>query len=299
SSIAGNVLTWTSPQLVMNQVFQHNDISVRTQVPSDISLIGSTLSTTAQLVCANTDGNLANNTVTSDQLVTGSFDPNDKRATTSLGSSSAWLIDEDEWIDYTIRFQNTGTDTAFNVIITDTLPATLDPSSLTWGAGSHAHSRALIGQGVVKFIFPNILLPDSNANEALSHGFVSFRIRPRQPVPPGTVIENIANIYFDYNPPVITEPSVLVAESSTGESDPYGTAPLAVFPNPADDRLLFSYAERIALVRILTADGREAMRRTVRSNTAELVVGGLSCGAYVLVAELENGGTARTRFIKQ
>ncbi|MBK9629215.1 MAG: hypothetical protein IPO56_16370 [Flavobacteriales bacterium] len=53
-------------------------------------------------------------------------------------------------------------------------------------------------------------------NEPRSHGFVTFRIRPRTPVLPGTVIENIANIYFDFNPPVITEPSVLVAEFSTG-----------------------------------------------------------------------------------
>ena len=212
SSVAGNVLTWTSPQLVMSQVFEHKDISVRTQVPPDVGLIGSTLTTTAQLVTANTDGNLANNSAVSDQLVTGSFDPNDKLArTSSRASAEHYYIEEDEWIDYTIRFQNTGTDTAFNVIITDTLPSTLDPASISWGAASHVHSRAVVGQGVLKFIFPNVLLPDSNVNEPLSHGFVSFRIRPRQPVLPGTIIENTANIYFDFNPPVITAPSTLTA----------------------------------------------------------------------------------------
>jgi hypothetical protein len=61
----------------------------------------------------------------------------------------------------------------------------------------------------MKFYFPNILLPDSNINEPRSHGFVGFRIRPHLPLLPGDEITNIANIYFDFNPPVITEPSVL------------------------------------------------------------------------------------------
>ena len=52
-------------------------------------------------------------------------------------------------------------------------------------------------------------------NEAASHGFVSSGSSLCRS-PPGTVIENIANIYFDFNDPVITEPSVLVAEFSTG-----------------------------------------------------------------------------------
>ncbi|MBK9629212.1 MAG: DUF11 domain-containing protein [Flavobacteriales bacterium] len=115
-----------------------------------------------------------------------------------------------------IRFQNTGTDTAFNVVVTDTLPSTLDPATISLVTASHANTWSLQGQGTLKFILPNILLPDSNVNEPMSHGLISFRIRPKQPLTAGTVIENIANIYFDFNPPVITEPSVLVAEFSTG-----------------------------------------------------------------------------------
>ena len=209
SSVAGNVLTWTSPQLVMNQVFQHRDISIAALVPPDVGLLGNTLSTTAQITTTNADGNLANNSASSNQVVTGSYDPNDKLARTSTGSTSVWQLNEDQWIDYTIRFQNTGTDTAFNVIITDTLPPNLDAGSILWGAASHSSTRQVLGGGVVKYIFPNILLPDSNINEPRSHGFVGFRIRPRLPLLPGNEIENIANIYFDFNPPIITEPSVL------------------------------------------------------------------------------------------
>ncbi len=203
---SGNTYTWN---LSMTSAFQHREVRLRMRVPPDVGLIGSTLTTTATLTTANTDVDLSNNFTISQQLVTGSYDPNDKIGCTSSGSSTTYLTGQDDWVDYTIRFQNTGTDTAFNVLITDTLPATLDPATVEWGPVSHTCTRSMASNGTLKFIFTNILLPDSNANEPLSHGFVNFRIRPHQPVAPGTTIENIANIYFDYNPPVITEPSVL------------------------------------------------------------------------------------------
>ncbi|MBL7941110.1 MAG: hypothetical protein JNL43_17270 [Flavobacteriales bacterium] len=280
TTVAGNVLTWN---LSMNLVFQHLDVSVRTLIPSDVGLIGSTLTTTAQMTTANTDGNLANNSATSNQLVTGSYDPNDKLATTSMGGNSTWLINEDEWIDYTIRFQNTGTDTAFNVIITDTLPSTLDPASITWGAGSHAHSRSLIGQGVLKFIFPNILLPDSNVNEPLSHGFISFRIRPYLPVVPGTVIENTANIYFDFNPPVITEPSTLMAEFSTAVRTMESTGMLTLENGSTGLRVvMIGSGAAGATVRLLSMDGRLAASARATGNTVFFDHSSLVRGVYVI-----------------
>jgi uncharacterized repeat protein (TIGR01451 family) len=281
----------------MTQVFQHVDVTVRTQVPPDVGLIGTTFTTTALVTTANTDGNLSNNSATSNQLVTGSYDPNDKRAFTSTGGTSVWTINEDQWIDYIIRFQNTGTDTAFNVVITDTLPATLDPATITWGAGSHAHSRALVGQGVLKFIFPNILLPDSNVNEPLSHGFVGFRIRPRLPVLPGTTIENIANIYFDFNPPIITEPSVLVAELSTGVGE-HASATILLRPNPTEGQLTVSSNGAIASLRIIAADGRDVFTMGVHAANALIDVSELKVGAYLLIATLIDGTEARERFIK-
>ena len=298
TSVVGNVLTWTSPQLVMNQVFQECNVSIRTQVPSDVGLIGTTLTTTAQLTSANTDGDLSNNTAVSAQLVTGSFDPNDKLATTSTGNTNAWIIGADDWIDYTIRFQNTGTDTAFNVVITDTLPTTLDPGSIEWGAASHPHSRQLQDQGVLKFIFANILLPDSNVNEPLSHGFVSFRIKPNLPQLPGDQITNIANISFDFNPPVITEPNVLVTEFSTGMNR-IGTSELSFYPGPVIDHLNFQCSGDLRSIVILAADGREVLRLGSQAAATSIDVSRSDPGAYVLLAEMSNGNVARAHFIKQ
>lgn len=210
TNLSGNTITWDQAQLT---AWQSRSYTIRCQVPPDINLLGYELVATANVATANTDGNLANNSATNLRTITGAYDPNDKLAYTSSGNSDVWYVDEDEWIDYTIRFQNTGTDTAFHVVITDTLPSNLDPGSIVIGASSHTFTWELRDQGTLKFYFPNILLPDSNVNEPRSHGFASFRIKPREPVLAGTTIENTANIFFDFNPPVITAPSVLTVTS--------------------------------------------------------------------------------------
>lgn len=131
-----------------------------------------------------------------------SYDPNDKAAQPA-GYGTQHYIDENIAIDYKIRFQNTGTDTAFNIVILDTLSSHLNITSLQMGASSHAYTWTLTGN-VLKVSFPNIMLVDSNANEPLSHGFFRYRIEQEWNNPIGTLIENQAAIYFDYNPPIFT-----------------------------------------------------------------------------------------------
>jgi hypothetical protein len=133
----------------------------------------------------------------------GSFDPNDKR-----GFPDGYGMEHYVWpgteLDYLIRFQNTGTDTAFNIVILDTLSKWFDPASIKFGASSHPYRYDLTGEGVAHFIFENILLPDSNINEPASHGFVRFSIKPRPEMPLETLVENTAAIYFDFNEPIFT-----------------------------------------------------------------------------------------------
>ncbi len=299
SSIVGNTLTWTAPQLTMTNAFQHRDVNVRLQVPPDVALLGTELLFNAELATQNTDVDLSNNSVEVAQVVTGSYDPNDKLATTSAGNTTVWHIGVDEWIDYTIRFQNTGTDTAFNVVITDTLPTNLDVASITWGAASHAHNREVVGQGILRFIFPNILLPDSNVNEPLSHGFVGFRIRPHLPLLPAEEIINIANIFFDFNPPVITEPSVLVTTVSTGITTTGSQVPL-IHPNPATDRLFIQWPQDVPgqiLWRIHSPEGRLVREGRSGSGESSISLGNLASGPYMLLLETADGHSVH-RFIR-
>ncbi|MFK8163309.1 MAG: T9SS type A sorting domain-containing protein, partial [Lewinella sp.] len=135
--------------------------------------------------------------------VVGSFDPNDKKAIPAGFSETNNILPNTD-LDYTIRFQNTGTDTAFRVVILDTLPEELALASIIPGPSSHPYEFKFIGEGVLSFSFHNIELPDSNANLAASQGFVSFKIAQEENLPDGTHIENSAGIYFDFNPPIIT-----------------------------------------------------------------------------------------------
>ncbi|MBP7448661.1 MAG: T9SS type A sorting domain-containing protein [Flavobacteriales bacterium] len=297
SSSTGSSLTWNNVGNMNN--FTTRELLVRFQVPTDVGLIGTQLNASAIVTPAMTDAIPANNTATWVVTVTGSYDPNDKLANTSHGNSSTvYLIEEDEWIDYTIRFQNTGTDTAFLVVITDTLPQHLDPSTIRMGAGSHGFSWSLSGQGTLRWVFPNILLPDSNVNEPRSHGFVSFRIRPYEPLLPGTTIENTANIHFDFNPPVVTEPSVLVAEFSTGVAG-YPVNTIQVWPVPAKDRLNISASSPISSLRVVASDGREVDIPYTRTTLSSLDVSGLQPGAYLLEVRYTEGTDSHQRFIIQ
>jgi len=57
---------------------------------------------------------------------------------------------------------------------------------------------------LLKFDFQDIFLPDSTTNFEGSQGYVMYAIRADSTIAEGTLIENTADIYFDLNPPIIT-----------------------------------------------------------------------------------------------
>ncbi|HRI60800.1 MAG TPA: sialidase family protein, partial [Saprospiraceae bacterium] len=174
---------------------------------------------------------------------TGSYDPNDKQGF-PFGYDAGHRIRPGQELEYLIRFQNTGTDTAFNVVIRDTLSPWLDPASVRPGAASHPYTWELSGQGILKFTFSNILLPDSNTNLAASQGFVSFKIDQQPDVPLGTQIFNTAAIYFDFNLPVITNQTLhtVGADYLVGTHAPVIAGKqnrVFVSPNPMHEEAVF------------------------------------------------------------
>ena len=135
-------------------------------------------------------------------IVTGSFDPNDKQATPTL---TPVQIQNGEYIKYTIRFQNTGNDTAVNIVVSDTLSNLLLYNNIQVVASSHSSNISYrLGNGIIYFEFLNINLPPTITNEPLSHGFVRFRVKALPTLATGVIIPNKAHIYFDYNQPIIT-----------------------------------------------------------------------------------------------
>ncbi len=137
-------------------------------------------------------------------VVRTSYDPNDKQVIPEGMTGNHFIRNEDR-LDYKINFQNTGNDTAFTVVIRDTLDLnSLDISTIVLGTASHQYDFSVEGQGVLVWRFENILLPDSTINESLSHGYMSFSIDQLPGLAMGTQVMNHADIYFDFNPPVTT-----------------------------------------------------------------------------------------------
>lgn len=126
------------------------------------------------------------------------YDPNDK---TSKNDS---LILPGDILKYNVRFQNTGNDTAFSVKITDQLSENLDWSTFNSLSTSHNGYYEIDRSGKLSYFFNDIFLPDSNVNEAASHGYFSYEIRSQKNLFSGQKIHNTAKIYFDYNAPIVT-----------------------------------------------------------------------------------------------
>ncbi len=172
-----------------------------------------------------------------------SYDPNDKRGFPQ-GYGEEHYISANTDLEYVIRFQNTGNDTAFLVVIRDTLSRHLNFGSVLPGASSHPYGFELYNNGVIKFTFENIQLPDSTTNELASQGFVKYRIAQKANNPIGTEITNSAAIYFDFNTPIITNQTIhRIGENfikvdsvvNIKEQIIEDEISVNVYPNPFDD----------------------------------------------------------------
>ncbi|MFN0013179.1 MAG: hypothetical protein ACKVU2_01410 [Saprospiraceae bacterium] len=135
--------------------------------------------------------------------VIGAFDPNQKTVVPQ-GVGPDHLIEANVPLLYTIDFQNTGTDTAFRVLLRDVLHPNLYPATFRPVNASHPYTWQIKGNDTLEVLFFPIALPDSNVNEPASHGFFTFEINQLPDLPLGTVLENTASIIFDFNPPIIT-----------------------------------------------------------------------------------------------
>ena len=160
------------------------------------------------------------------------YDPNDKLVSPVVVFEDGNYTLFDQTLEYTIRFQNTGTDTAFNIQITDQLDQNLDWSTFRPVSSSHSYNVSLNETGLVDFSFDNILLPDSSTNLIDSQGFVKYKIDSKSGILENTIIENTASIFFDFNPPIIT---------NTTENIMVSEFPFDIEPENKETDLSFSF----------------------------------------------------------
>ncbi|MFZ1679359.1 MAG: T9SS type A sorting domain-containing protein, partial [Saprospiraceae bacterium] len=230
----------------------------------------------------------------------GSYDPNDKRVFNEAGFESG-QVDKGEYIYYNIRFQNTGTDTAFSVHINDQLSPMLDYRTLEMLSASHPFSWLLTDGPELSILFDNILLPDSNVNEPASHGFVKFRIKPFPEINYGTNIQNTASIYFDFNDPVLTNTvatDILPLVKTTELRD---RIEFDISPNPANSVIHLTLSEeaskQIDACVVVDVLGRPVIKVNGHPDKA-ILVSHLAPGVYSLILQSNGEWIGIKKFIK-
>lgn len=186
------------------------------------------------------------------QTVRASCDPNEKLVKPTGITANRYISAKDE-LEYQINFQNTGNDTAFLIVVRDTLnDNVVDIGSVVSGVSSHPYSFRIYGQGILEWKFQNILLPDSNINEAESHGFVKFKVNQVNNNPKGTVISNHAGIYFDFNAPVLTADATVTVYDTVFQAT--GIKQLSIDNNPLSVKVYPNPFSNTATIRIMNTE---------------------------------------------
>jgi len=280
--IQGDSIIWDIENFNAGQIFI---LTSTFQVPG-VEYIGDTIQNIAWISPNETDNNPNDNRDTVQQVIVCAYDPNDKQVS-PLGYGEEHFITHGERLTYTIRFQNTGTDTAFFVMIRDTINQNLDLNTFNLGASSHPVSTSIREGNELVFTFNNIVLPDSIVNEPESHGFVQYSISPKPNLDDYTEVTNKAYIYFDYNPAIetnITSNHYISIIPVDVPLNSFGQAKISVYPNPAQNELVVDTdIEGLKTIKIIDTSGKTIIDVTSYDNTLQQDISSLENGIYIII----------------
>ena len=240
-----------------------------------------------------TDSDPSNNSASCVGEVRNSWDPNDKSVNRPETVSPAV---QDEFT-YVVRFQNMGNDDAYDVVIKDTLDDDLELSSFRLLELSHIGSVHVDpATRIATFRFPNIFLPPASVNEPGSHGYAVYKIREKASLPVGTEIKNTAYIYFDANPPVITNTTLNVNRVFGVQENAAGG--FSVFPVPASDFIMVVSDQNGPLrsVKLVDMTGKTVFGAVTAQPVYRIDLQGIPAGVYSLVT---GAGTANKKIVIQ
>jgi hypothetical protein len=257
---------------------------VKLNVPSIPTVnIGDVLLSNISISAPANDINLNNNAFNISQIVVASYDPNDKMEVHG-GKLDIDTFSQTDYLFYTIRFQNTGTANAISIRVEDLLDSQLDEESLRMVSSSHNYVLERVGNHLI-WKFDYIYLPSQLENEALSQGYVTFRIKVKPGFAVGDIIPNFAEIYFDTNPPIIT--NTFLSEFGVNLSAQTFTANTVIlYPNPTHSILnvnLQGTSESIAKITIYDIIGKSIKTISgTNSQQMSINVSDLSTGVYMI-----------------
>ncbi|MFN3753988.1 T9SS type A sorting domain-containing protein [Flavobacterium sp.] len=240
----------------------------------------------------NEDNTPQDNTFILEQTVIGSYDPND---ITCLEGEQVLIENANDYLHYVIRFQNTGTASAINVRVEHVLDPKLDWTTLQLEGMSHNGRTTITDGSLVTFMFNNIRLPHSAANEAASNGYIMFKIKPiANTIDLGDTVNATAAIYFDFNPPIITNTATTTYVNALANNE-FEQPTWVIYPNPTSTQLQVSGVDTIVQLQVHTILGSKVVEA---NNTNAINVSDLAVGVYLLTITTETGNYTQ-KFIKQ
>ncbi len=213
-----------------------------------------------------------------EQIVVGSYDPNDIQV---LEGDEIFEEETDNYLHYIIRFQNTGTAEAIDVRVTNELHPNLDWNTIQLENISHSNRVEITNGNQVEFIFENINLPDATSNEPESHGYIQYKIKPKVNIQIGDSMSNNAQIFFDFNPPIITNTVVTTVVENLGVVENTMEA-VSIYPIPATNSVSIKYSGTIEQVKIYNELGQLIVEENNSDGINSVAVENISAGIYFI-----------------
>lgn len=234
------------------------------------------------------DTNPADNAYNFEQTIVNSFDPNDKQVTQG---EEIYESETGNYLDYIVRFQNTGTADAINIRIEDDLSDKLDWNTIRPLTSSHDYRVEILDGNNVSFIFDNINLPPEVSDPEGSTGFVAFQIKPKVNIVLGDIIENTAAIYFDFNPAIITNTVSTQIVENLGVNEFGLNGMVYLYPNPVSSTLQIKTSKTISFnqATVYSIFGK----RILETSEKQLNLQKLSEGIYFVEVETDEGSVIK------
>jgi uncharacterized repeat protein (TIGR01451 family) len=296
SSKSVNAIEWSFAAI---QPFESREIvfTLKSNKPTDLPAVnnGDVIKLTATIASQDKDESPIDNTFTLNQVVVGSYDPNDK---TCLEGSVITPELIGEYVHYMIRFENTGTFAAENIVVKDMIDLSkFDLTTLVPTSSSHPFTTKITAGNKVEFIFEKINLPFDDAN---NDGYVAFKIKTRSNLRVGDTFANEANIYFDYNFPILTNKATSTFKTVTlGTPDFEFSSYFTLYPNPANHTLNINSKEGIEIQSLSIYDmlGQLVIAVPNAKSVSTIDVSKLSSGNYFIKIKSDKGSSGM-KFIK-
>lgn len=252
---------------------------------------GDLLHFTGKITPLENDNDTTNNTFNLNLTAVNSFDPNDK---TCLQGKTISQDMAGKYVTYLIRFENTGTSVAQNIVVTDTIDQfKFEPESIITIDASHPYRQLLMDGNRLEYHFDNILLP--NSPDESRHGFVVFSIRLKPGLYAGDTFSNSSSIYFDYNLPVATN-SYVTTVHPLGLEDTEISRGITIFPNPVKGVISFQSNEKVLKAEVYDLAGRIICSIPVNDSKADLQK--IKSGTY-LIKSFTGKGFFYTKIVKE